>query len=288
MGYYSSPAITFLMALFNVRLGWWLGNTGTAGRHTYAEPGPVVASGPLLAETFGRTDDESPYVYLSDGGHFENLGLYEMVRRRCRLIIVVDAGADPSFNFTDLGNAIRKIRIDLGIPIDFGDDVPIYRRDSAELKSATHGQYFDVAKIRYSVKDQCSKDGALIYIKPTFYGREPADVRQYARACAAFPHETTADQFYTESQFESYRALGKFILGDVLEDLNSRLPSESTAVAIGEYTLDSLYKAACQYLECQSKEQHHKTPATDGQNGSGEDDSIVSVFSFLATRKRQP
>ena len=59
------------------------------------------------------------YVYLSDGGHFENLGLYEMVRRRCRLIVVIDAGCDPDFAFEDLGNAVRKIYIDLGIRIQF-------------------------------------------------------------------------------------------------------------------------------------------------------------------------
>jgi hypothetical protein len=70
-------------------------------------------------EAFGRTSDEEPYVYLSDGGHFENLGLYEMVLRRCHTIVVIDADADGSYTFDNLGGAIRKIRIDLGIQIDF-------------------------------------------------------------------------------------------------------------------------------------------------------------------------
>ena len=73
-----------------------------------------------MAETFGLTNDENPYVYLSDGGHFENLGLYEMAMRRCRLIVVSDAGSDPAYAFQDLGNAIRKARIDLGISIEMG------------------------------------------------------------------------------------------------------------------------------------------------------------------------
>ena len=81
MGYHSSPLVSFLLALFNIRLGWWLGNPGSAGDETYCLRGPEFAVGPLIAETFGLTDKDHPYVYLSDGGHFDNLGLYEMVLR---------------------------------------------------------------------------------------------------------------------------------------------------------------------------------------------------------------
>ena len=121
MGYHSNTSTTLLLALFNVRLGWWLGNPGPDGERTYKDEGPATAIVPLVQETFGLTTDDKPYVYLSDGGHFENLGLYEMVRRRCRFIIVVDAGCDPKFEFEDLGNAVRKIFIDLGIRIEFDD-----------------------------------------------------------------------------------------------------------------------------------------------------------------------
>jgi hypothetical protein len=117
-GYNSSPSVSFLMALFNARLGWWLGNPGAPGDHTFGRSGPRGGVTPLLSEMFGETTDRSGFVYLSDGGHFENLGLYAMVLRRCRLIVVSDAGCDPHGTFEDLGNAIRKIRIDLGVPID--------------------------------------------------------------------------------------------------------------------------------------------------------------------------
>src|SRR6202034_890589 len=100
-------------------LGWWLGNPGTQGEQSYQTEGPSFAINPLIEEAFGQTTDNRPYVYLSDGGHFEDLGLYEMVRRRCRFIVVVDAGEDAHLALTDLGNAIRKIYIDLGIRIDF-------------------------------------------------------------------------------------------------------------------------------------------------------------------------
>ena len=117
MGYHSSPLIGLMMTLFNVRLGWWFGNPNH--RTTWKGEGPVFGISAIVQELLGMTDDVSPYVYLSDGGHFENLGVYEMVRRRCRYIVVSDAGSDPDGALADLGNAIRKIWIDFGIRIVF-------------------------------------------------------------------------------------------------------------------------------------------------------------------------
>ena len=147
MGYHSSPAMTFLLTLFNARLGAWLGNPGAAGRWTWRRSDPLMGAAPLLREMFGRTTDVNPYVYLSDGGHFENLGLYEMVARRCRWIVVSDAGCDADYAFQDLGNAIRKIRIDLGIPIEFPAGVAI---DKAHAGNGNrHGA---LGVIRYSAR----------------------------------------------------------------------------------------------------------------------------------------
>src|SRR5262249_14671547 len=84
MGYHSSTTLAFLLTLFNVRLGWWLGNPGHDDKNIHRGSGPRFAIAPLINEMTGNTTDLSKYVYLSDGGHFENLGLYEMVRRRCR------------------------------------------------------------------------------------------------------------------------------------------------------------------------------------------------------------
>lgn len=226
MGYHSSAVLSFIMTLFNARLGWWLGNTGPAGEKTYDKGGPFWALKPLIAEVFGLTDDSHSYVYLSDGGHFENLGLYEMVRRRCHLIVVSDGGCDKECRFDDLGNAIRKIRIDMGIPIDFTKDICIYSR-SEDAKQNRKGSYFAVGKIKYSNVDGPETDGYVLYIKPSFYGREPRDVFEYAKNNPDFPHQSTADQFFNESQFESYRALGVYVFeqlsagwqGDSLDEL---------------------------------------------------------------------
>jgi len=224
-GYHSSPLVTFLMTLFNARLGAWLGNPGPDGERTFADRSPRLTAATIIAELFGFTNDRSKYVYLSDGGHFDNLGLYEMVLRRCRFIVVSDAGCDADCTFEDLGNAIRRIRIDLGIPIEFDEEIPIYPRSA---KRGAEGRYWAVGRIKYSAVDRPpvgsaaagvkadAGDGTLIYIKPAFYGvKEPRDVYNYARTSETFPHEATADQFYSESQFESYRALGRFVIDQI-------------------------------------------------------------------------
>jgi hypothetical protein len=210
MGYHSSGPVAFLMTLFNVRLGAWLPNPGKCGNGSQGRPYPRFAYSPLLYELLGKTNDTSPYVYLSDGGHFENLGLYEMVLRRCRYIVVVDAGSDPNCTLGDLGKAVRQIRTDLGIPIEF-EKIKIHSR-----KDKPYGEepaYCAVGTIHYSHVDDKAEDGELLYIKPVFYeeGDEPIDSYEYAKRCSDFPHESTADQWFSESQFESYRALGYHI-----------------------------------------------------------------------------
>ena len=131
MGYHSSPVLSLVMTFFNARLGWWLPNPGPNGKRVWDHASPRFSLAPLLNEALGKTTDENKWVYLSDGGHFENLGLYEMVMRRCKRIIVVDGGCDLDFKLEDLGNAVRKIQIDLGVPIVFDPAVALERGPAA-------------------------------------------------------------------------------------------------------------------------------------------------------------
>lgn len=229
MGYHSSSApVTFVLTLLNARLGWWLGNPGPAGAATYQDAFPRSSIAPLRLEAFGLTDDTREYVLLSDGGHFDNLGLYEMVLRRCRLIVAVDGSQDGEAKFDDLGSTIRKIRIDLGINIEFIGPMQIFKRQAPNAGAAPQldkGTYCAIAKIKYGDVDarakkkkdvddgakdvdDAAKDGLLIYIKPAIYGGEPRDVLNYAAVNLDFPHQSTADQLFDEPQFESYRMLG--------------------------------------------------------------------------------
>lgn len=234
MGYNSSPGLAFLLTLFNVRLGCWLGNPGKAGNGTYRLANPTLSFQPLIDEALGDTDEDHPYVYLSDGGHFENLALYEMVLRRCHTIVISDAGSDISFGFNDLGNAVRKIRIDQGIEIKF-EKMFIFPRSE---KNPDNPKYCALATIHYEdVDGPDAVAGRLLYLKPVFYGeKEQRDVYNYAVTNQTFPHQSTGDQWFSESQFESYRALGQMTLAELTAFLKTNTP-------------DGLVDAATEYLK---------------------------------------
>jgi len=211
MGYHTSSALAFLMTVFDVRLGLWAGNP--RHQHTWTRRGPGLGILYLLRELFGAADDESAFVYLSDGGHFDNLGIYELVRRGCRLILACDAGADGDYHFEDLGNALRKCRIDLGVDIDLRVEKlqPVAAKEGDPKWSPRH---WAVGMIHYEKLDASKKPGLLVYLKASLTGDEPADVLEYKNLHPSFPHDTTANQFFAESQFESYRRLGSYIVGD--------------------------------------------------------------------------
>ena len=186
MGYHSSPLVSLLLAVLNVRLGWWLGNPGEAGNRTYRQDGPALAFGPFFSELFGLTTDDRPYVYLSDGGHFENLGLYEMVRRRCALIVVSDAGQDGRCDFADLGNAVRKARIDLGVEIEF-TTLDLFRSPEPPRPDWCRPLYA-IGTIHYP--EPGAPTGKILYLKPGLRGGEFADIVAYASQLAGFPART--------------------------------------------------------------------------------------------------
>ncbi len=227
MGYHSTPAFALLMGVFNIRLGRWVGNphSSDGNEKTWLKTGPKIALFHLLREVFGLTDKKSGFVYLSDGGHFENLGIYELVRRRCRYIIACDAGADPRYGFEDLGNAIRKCRTDLGVEIDL-DVRQIAAMDALHYNGAPCA----VGSVRYSEEQV----GTILYIKASRRAGVPSDVMHYATENAAFPHESTSDQFFSESQFESYRRLGHFLAGEIL--------NASRATAADDVDMDRLFR----------------------------------------------
>ena len=212
MGYASAPATAFLLTLFNVRLGAWLANPAAKIRKAEVKAGPTSALRPLLTEALGLVDAKSANVYLSDGGHFDNLGIYEMIRRRCRYILVVDADADEKFDFEDLARSVRFAGVDLDAKIEF---------ESVKMKSVHQAtetsDTFAFGKITYA--ESPNDPSWLIYIKPTYYYEiAPVDVRSYGAVNPAFPHETTLDQWFGEAQFESYRRLGEYLMCKLYEE----------------------------------------------------------------------
>ena len=217
-GYNSSPPIAFLMTLFNVRLGAWLPNPARVTKPMALSANfPVKAAYALIGDLLGRASDRASGIYLSDGGHFENLGVYEMLRRQCRWIIVVDASQDKACSFTDLGNAIRKAEVDLPLRVHFDQTPRIRRRDDKSPGPVPLG--FALARIEYLEPERAS--GTLLYIKPSLLPDTPMAARVYAELNPDFPHESTLDQWFSESQFESYRALGLHQAWRLVEKANN-------------------------------------------------------------------
>jgi peptidoglycan hydrolase-like protein with peptidoglycan-binding domain len=219
MGYHSSPSLAFLLTVFNVRLGWW---TRNPAQSNWMKSGPRFGLKYLAEELFGLSDSRSSFVYLSDGGHFENLGLYELVRRRCRLIVACDATQDSSCEFGDLGNAIRKCNADFGIEIEI--DVNPMRPQGDPKYSSCH---YAIGTVHYERVDHGAAPGTLVYLKSSLTGDEPTDLLSYHSRHPQFPHQSTTDQWFAEAQFESYRKLGCHIAKSVFGGAVGKLRTEN-------------------------------------------------------------
>ena len=197
-----SAALALFLSLFNLRLGFWAPTpSGRRWNEPYARLWPFY----VLRETLSNTGQIGTYCYLTDGGHFDNTGLYALVERGCRYIVVCDCGADPKLGFEDIGVAIRRCRIDFGAEIDLSINRFID-------KSATHVVWgtitYQQAHLEMLRFPQAAAHGVIAWIKPAVAADDAVDVQQYRRANTDFPQQSTADQWYDESQFESYRRLG--------------------------------------------------------------------------------
>jgi hypothetical protein len=240
MGYHTAPATAFFMALFDVRLGWWMGNSRNLKE--WKSTGPPLGLGYLLSEVFAQSDQQKGYVYLSDGGHFENLSVYELIRRHCRLIVACDADADARYGFGDLLSLIEKARTDFGARIEIN-----YNAIQPGAGGRECEKNWVMGKIYY---DPCNNDdvGTLILIKASMPRRTgnhhhapnerrlPDDVWRYSDQHVTFPHQSTADQWFDELQFESYRALGEYIGRDAAAQIAKEMeailvPSEPVPTA---------------------------------------------------------
>lgn len=207
--------VSALMTLLNLRLGYWAPNPSRPRKwHFFPKPNLLFPALPVFLG--GAMDEERSIVELTDGGHFENLALYELIRRRVKVIIVCDAGCDQSLSFSDLANATERVRVDFGVKISFDDPALDLRwlRPGSTTASAPAGAAFPFAERGFAIATihypGAHEKGTLIYLKPTVTAGAATDVHAYRASRAEFPHETTADQFFDEPQLEVYRELGYF------------------------------------------------------------------------------
>lgn len=221
MGTATIKSLVFIMTVLNIRLGYWLPNPYHLNRRSPRRLVQFFGVGTfyLLKELLSRIHDRSWFINLSDGGHIENMGAYELLRRRCKFIIIADGESDRMLQFGGLAKLIRYARIDLGITIDI--DLDRLRRGDDGLCR----QHCAAGQIHYRNNEK----GFLLYIKATLTGDENAYVKEYHGRKPDFPHETTADQFFDEGQFEAYRSLGFHIANRVIR--NERLKPQVDALS---------------------------------------------------------
>jgi hypothetical protein len=228
LGSRTNIGLSLLAGLFNVRLGHWWDSGVDPAKRTCVVRGRWLSRAlggafhrllPLYYYLCSELVARFPGVarrrwYLSDGGHFENMGAYELIRRRLPLVVILDGEADPNMQFGGLANLVRKARIDFDTQIDFATALDGLCRSKTPcgFDEALSTAHVAVASVTYPARDdRPAERGTLVYVKASLTGDEDADLMEYARSHPAFPHESTADQFFDEAQWESYRRLGYHI-----------------------------------------------------------------------------
>ncbi|WP_166822085.1 patatin-like phospholipase family protein [Thalassoroseus pseudoceratinae] len=248
--YFVQHIVSLIMNVVNLRTGQVLPNPNTLGQ------GPIRPS--MLRECMQnlfRSPEEMSNILLTDGGYIENLGVEELLKRRCRLVIVCDAGNDPDHHFDDLAKVLRRIQDHHGIriaelptsspessveglpirmpialtdPLLTGSENRTKRQEHlaalADERCNNHRSHFFVARILYpeshsdresDVSERRDREGILIYLKPSLTGDEGIRLFNFARRSDFFPHDPTKDQSFSESQFSAYLQLGFHVGADL-------------------------------------------------------------------------
>jgi hypothetical protein len=237
MGRLTRPGLRLLLAVFNARLGLWLPNPSFRHRSTqqsltvgerrewiealpdwhpvgrqkeqppWRRPGTLY----ILREALGINTLRNRFVYVTDGGHWENLGLVELLRRGCSQILCFDAAGDDVDEFHTLGNAIALARSDLGVEIEI---------NLAPLKPDKETGFSQTDHVTGSIRYPNGATGVLVFAKATLPQDAPQDVIAFREIDPKFPTHPTTDQFFNEAKFESYRALGSHAAQGVIRELN--------------------------------------------------------------------
>jgi predicted acylesterase/phospholipase RssA len=252
-----SATLAMLMTLLNVRLGYWV---PTPDKPFWHYPQTRLWPFYLANEFLSHTNELSDYCYLTDGGHFDNTGLYSLIERGCKYVVVADCGADPKSSFSDMGEVIRRCRIDFGAEINidlsqFIDDEevePRRKRKRPRLPfvvgsikySAEHLAQLRKAEGTHRVKPGREKrDGVIILFKPSITASKPADVTQYELDNPVFPQQSTTNQWFGEAQFESYRRLGEYCAQRAFQKLKYESPDSRRFVSSLFRAVEDRFKA---------------------------------------------
>jgi hypothetical protein len=294
LGQLSLTGASLLLGMLNIRLGyWWFSNVRARERHHQAKA--VSLSGSLMsvlgylfpvyrllaAEFLDRFPGTAiPYWYLTDGGHLENTGCYELIRRRVPFILCVDNGADPQAECSDLANLVRLARVDFGAEIEFLEreqldallepSVARYFGEIQDLKreSSAPTVYAGLARVRYT--DGAAGHGAvswLLVVKPRVLGAEALDVTAYGLSHGTFPQQSTADQSFDDAQWEAYRKLGDSIGSQLFETEGARSADQWSPRWLDQQALDLLQRQHPPDSSVRRRGRKSEGPGREGARG---------------------
>ncbi|HKY69191.1 MAG TPA: hypothetical protein VJM49_22565, partial [Acidimicrobiales bacterium] len=237
MGKMTRAPLRFLLALTNVRLGVWLPNPANVPQSSSVPVNPRQIR--LLYEVVGRNRVRSTFLYVTDGGHIENLGLLELLRRRCRTVVCLDAAGGSTTSFSTLGEAISLAASELDVRVDI---------DPAEaLRSLDDGRRInDGDTVEGTITYPDGTTGRLIYGKALVTPRSPWDVRAYAAKDGRFPATPTGDQAFSGETFDAYQALGRHVGRACAERVTGAATGNPSAAASPSAAADVVLRAETQ------------------------------------------
>ena len=243
MGYKSNRLISFVLTLLNIRLGYWATNPmllkgerkidrmGLFFLYNGLKALPTYWPFYNLAELFGKMNLNRWMVNLSDGGGIENLGAFELFKRKTKVIICSDAGADPNYEFSDLRNLLLRVRNELQFAIEFENNQRVEEIIKPKPSSGYSQGHYCIGRY-YTLPESVGKEkefiGYFIYVKASITApltkiskkRREKDYYGYKNHHPAFPHEPTSDQFFDKHQWEAYYRLGEEIGSDLSKEFN--------------------------------------------------------------------
>jgi hypothetical protein len=230
----TSLPISLLLGLVNLRLGYWWNSgidalnrpgsrlQGFAGYLASRLLTRIKMQSLLISDILGRfTGPTRRFWNISDGGHFDGTGIYELIRRRIPFIIANDGSEDPAFGFGDTAELVEQVRVDFGAVIDFQDSAagaPDWIKNWFHLDQVgplsgigkkEGGKHAAFATVTYP--GETAPGTWILILKASLTGDEPLDIASYKLNHSLFPNEPTTDQFFNDTQWECYRALGAHI-----------------------------------------------------------------------------
>lgn len=240
MGTYTRSALSALLFISGLRLGYWQKNLSQpVTRWVFLEKYRA-----MLRECLGMFPGlKSAQWYLSDGGHFDNTGVYALLKRRLDLVVLADCGADPDYLFGDVENLVRKARIDYDCDIEFIDPLDPtltgfalapFLATPTSMTNKPGDDFLLLARVTYPPQTASDEAfvGALLIVKPRVPTAFDLDTTAYAERQPPFPQQPTSQQFFSEEQWESYCHLGTY-LGSLLSGPSlAALPALVKAAAV--------------------------------------------------------